>query len=207
MNQVNPSTNADDHTSMPPAEIARAAAALRAAPPSFRPHRHEFVLTVSRPRPAIWTWINDPTTFTRQPWPYRVEFLTPAADDGRSGRGGFEVGHLTTHHGPLFNLPGVITQIDPGEDGLGRHRELIYTYGANVLGMRAIRPTALRFWLEDAADRRTTLTMQLDSMVHPSMSAIWGLVQRAFWPTFKWSLLLMVPKAAPKPNPEPDPAE
>jgi hypothetical protein len=145
------------------------------APANFVEHHHEFSFVHNAPRPAVWAWLNDPDTFTRQVWPYRVEFV----------RGGFEEGGLNVHHGPFLCVAGMMTLVDPGDDGNGRCRELRYFYGSHVIGLRAIRPTALTFWVEDAGSG-TKITGRLDSLVHPWMRGPWSLIQRTFWPSFRF---------------------
>jgi hypothetical protein len=58
--------------------------------------------------------------------------------------------------------------------------------------MRAIRPTALEFWIEDAeteaGDAGTRVRGRLSSLVHPAMRGPWSLIQRTFWPSFRFWL-------------------
>ncbi len=146
------------------------------APASFTAHRHEFSFVHGAPRERVWAWLNDPGTFTRQVWPYRVEFVD----------GGFEEGVLNVHHGPFLCVAGMMTEVDAGPDGLGRYRELRYFYGSHVVSLRAVRPLSLEFWVEDAGEGATRITGRLDSLVRPWARGAWGLIQRTFWPSFRF---------------------
>ena len=69
------------------------------APPGFVNHVYRKSFTTPHRISQVWTWLNDPATFTEgQVWPYRVEFVD----------GGFEPGVLNVHHGPLINFAGAI---------------------------------------------------------------------------------------------------
>ncbi len=157
------------------------------APKTFIEHTHEFSFVHAAPRERVWAWLNNPGTFTRQVWPYRVEFV-----EGAEGQDGFEEGALNVHHGPLLCVAGMMTAVDAGEDGKGRYRELRYCYGSHVLSLRAIRPTALEFWVEDAAipggEAGTRVRGRLTSLVHPGARGPWSLIQRTFWPSFRFWL-------------------
>lgn len=149
----------------------------------FVEHRYERTWTIDRPREAVWAWLNDPRTFTRQVWPYRVEFVEGS---GADGGGGFGLGVLNVHHGPLLHAAGVLTDIDAGPDGRGRSRDLHYCYGAYVIGMRLIRPTLLRFTLADAPGPGvgTVVTVLFESQVRRGLAGLWGSVLGGFWATF-----------------------
>ncbi|MEM1184062.1 MAG: hypothetical protein AAGI53_03565 [Planctomycetota bacterium] len=149
------------------------------APARFVPHTHAFEFVHAAPRERVWAWLNDPGTFTRQVWPYRVEFVA----------GGFDEGALNVHHGPFLNVAGMMTEVDAGDDGKGRRRELRYFYGSNVISLRFIRPTALVFEVEDAdanGSPATRIRGQLDSLVSPMMKGPWSLIQKTFWPSFRF---------------------
>ena len=149
------------------------------APPKFIEHTHAFEFVHAAPRERVWAWLNDPGTFTRQVWPYRVEFVN----------GGFEEGALNAHHGPFLNVSGMMTEVDDGPDGKGRRRELRYCYGSNVISLRFIRPTALIFEVEDAeidGKPATRIKGRLDSLVTPWMRGPWSLIQKTFWPSFRF---------------------
>jgi hypothetical protein len=127
-----------------------------------------------------------PGTFTRQVWPYRVEFV-----EGADGQDGFEEGALNVHHGPFLCVAGMMTEVDHGDDGKGRYRELRYGYGSHVLSLRLIRPTALEFWVEDTTDPTTVSPRRSCGAGSPASSipghaASWGLIQKTFWPSFRF---------------------
>lgn len=156
-------------------------------PASFVEHTHEFEFTHAAPRDRVWAWLNNPSTFTRQVWPYRVEFV-----EGTEGQEGFEEGALNVHHGPFLCVAGMMTAVDDGVDGMGRYRELRYVYGSHVLSLRLIRPTALEFWVEDTTDDQgrlaTCIRCRLTSLVHPWARGPWSLIQNTFWPSFRFWL-------------------
>jgi hypothetical protein len=155
------------------------------APARFVEHVHAFEFVHGAPRGRVWAWLNDPGTFTRQVWPYRVEFV-----EGADGQNGFEEGALNVHHGPFLCVAGMMTEVDHGDDGKGRYRELRYGYGSHVLSLRLIRPTALDFWVEDTKDANgqpaTLVRGRLTSLVHPRARGFWGLIQKTFWPSFRF---------------------
>lgn len=139
-------------------------------PPGWRPHTHVHRFTVAADRERVWAWLGDPATFTdTQVGPFRVEFLG----------GGFETGVVTTHHGPLLHLPGVLGEIRDGE-----YRDLRYLYGAFAVSFRLLRPTRLQFRLADAAGG-TVVELQVDAHVRPVFLRPWELSQRLFWRRFE----------------------
>lgn len=144
---------------------------------------YEKRFTVPVPRRHVWAWLQDPATFTRQVWPFRVEFV---AGSGVGGASGMEPGVLNAHHGPLLNFSGVITAVDNGTDGHGASRDLHYCYGSYALGLRFIRPALLRFEVSDAADGddATDVTLRVESFVRPGWSGVWTLAQRMFFAPF-----------------------
>ncbi|MEL6795843.1 MAG: hypothetical protein AAFO89_03375 [Planctomycetota bacterium] len=146
----------------------------------WREHAFEREWLVAASRRSTWRWLNDPETFTRQIWPYKVEFLEGSGEGGASG---FAPGVLNAHHGPLLNAAGVITCVDHGEDGDGRYRELLYFYGSFVLGMRCVRPRRLAFWIRDRGEG-CAVKVRLESSVSPIMHAPWSVLNRAFWLSF-----------------------
>ncbi len=141
--------------------------------------------TFRHDRAACWGWLQDPRTFTRQVWPFRVEFVEGT---GVYGGGGFEVGTLNVHHGPLLNAAGVITMVNDGEDGQGKRRDLHYTYGSFVIGMRFARPTLLRFDVADAVGGGTVVSVRLESFAAGWFAKVWEVGLRSFWGLFGWSM-------------------
>lgn len=156
-----------------------------ATPGGWRAHVYERSWSIGAAREHVWAWLMDPATFTRQVWPYRVEFLDGT---GVHGGGGFEVGTLNTHHGPLLNAAGVITRVEAGEDGKGKRRDLHYTYGAYVIGMRFVRPTLLRFDVADGEGGGAVVTLRLESDVAPWFVWAWDLGLTSFWGFFGGSI-------------------
>lgn len=165
-------------------------------PPGFIPHVYDTTLPVPRPRPAVWAWLNNPDTFVKgQLWPYRVEFLPNSGDPDDQGNAtsGFAKGVLNIHHGPFLHLPGRIGEVDPGTDGQGHHRDLIYTYGAYAIAWTAVRPTRLAFWLTDPDDPSKThtacnLRVRVEAHCKPRIAAFWNASQNLFWKRFfKWT--------------------
>ena len=157
---------------------ARADASQTIAPPqaahaAFEPHAFEKTFVVPKPRGNVWSWLEDPATFTdSQIWPYRVEFVSADANPP-----GFYEGGLNIHHGPLLHLPAMLTEIRDGS-----YRDLHYFYGSYVLSPRLVRPTRLRFWVEDDTEARgTRVRLQLDSFVRRGFVGAWSLGQRIFW--------------------------
>ncbi|MEM1423405.1 MAG: hypothetical protein AAGH64_05310 [Planctomycetota bacterium] len=145
------------------------------------PHVFERVRTLPVDRGALWRWLNTPETFTRQVWPYRVEFLEGS---GVGGASGFGVGVLNTHHGPLLNCAGVMTRVDAWDDGSGELvRDLRYCYGAFIVSPRLIRPTLLRFAVRDDGGG-ASLTLRVECWVRPWCAGVWTRLQSVFWSGF-----------------------
>lgn len=144
------------------------------APPGWRAHTHVQRFTSPAPRERMWAWLADPATFTdTQIPPWRVEFLG----------GGFAEGVVTTHHGPLLHLPGVIGEVREGE-----YRDLQYLYGAYAVSFRLLRPTRLQMRVDDAPDG-CRVEVQIDALVHPRLVRPWALSQRLFWRRFEsWAV-------------------
>ncbi|MEM9560945.1 MAG: hypothetical protein AAF995_11600 [Planctomycetota bacterium] len=136
---------------------------------------------VDEAREDVWAWLSDPRTFTKQIWPYRVEFIDGSGEGGASG---FAPGVLNAHHGPLLMAAGVLTVVDDGDDGKGAHRELLYGYGSRVIAFRWIRPVSLRFWVEDAGEGRTRVRLELASWCRPWIGGAYRAVQGFFWLSF-----------------------
>ena len=177
-------------TPLSPAEVLtadpatwRTPAAPQPCPAWMEPHAHEVRFVTPHPRAAAWAWLNDPATFTDgQIPPFRVEFVSPDP----AVPPGFHVGVLNTHHGPLLNFAGVLTDVRPPE-----YRDLHYYYGAYALSPRLIRPTRLQFWLEDAAALDgapgTAVRLRVDSLVRRGWGRWWTRGQNLFWKRFpKW---------------------
>lgn len=150
-----------------------------ARPDGFVEHAFEREFVVDAPRARVWTWLEDPETFTgRQIWPFRVEFLEPRPDV----EPGFEVGGINIHHGPFLNFAGMLTEIREGE-----YRDLQYFYGSFLFGLRLIRPTRLEFWVEDVEQERTRVRLRVGSYVRKPLAGIWTFGQRLFWARFaRW---------------------
>ena len=147
----------------------------QALPPGWHAPTHAHRFVVAAPRERVWDWLNDPATFTdTQVGPFRVEFLA----NGTAG--GFTPGVLTTHHGPLLHLPGVIGEVREGE-----YRDLRYLYGAFAVSFRLLRPTRLQFDLADAPGGATTVEIRIDAHVHPRARRLWDRSQRLFWRRFE----------------------
>lgn len=153
-------------------------------PPRWRVHVFEKSWRVAAPQSAVWGWLNDPATFTRQVWPYRVEFLPGSGIDGASG---FAVGVLNAHHGPLLNASGVITAIDDGANGVASYRDLWYCYGSFVVGMRFARPTRLQFWV-DGDEHAASVRVQLDVQIAPWFTWAFARGNAMFWSAFPSSM-------------------
>lgn len=160
-------------------EPTRLAPVPNAIPPGFVKHTYEKEFDVRADRDAAWSWLERPETFTEgQVWPYRVEFVS--ADPNVEP--GFVVGGLNIHHGPLLNLPGMLTEIREGE-----YRDLQYLYGSYVGSLRLIRPTRLEFWVDDLDLDHTRVRLRLSSFVHRRLARPWSWAQRIFWGRFpRW---------------------
>lgn len=147
--------------------------ALQHQPRGFERHTFDRSFRVNRPIYTVWAWLNRTETFTQgQIPPYRVEFIPDR----------FEVGVLTSHHGPGLNFSGVITTMDAPH-----YRELQYFYGSYALSLRWIRPTGLEFWLE-AHGEETVVKLRVTSWVRAGLSRLWSFGQRLFWPVFGLAL-------------------
>ena len=147
------------------------------APPGFVEHAYERSFVAPFPVGLVWSWLNDPATFTEgQVWPYRVEFV----------RGGFEPGVLNVHHGPFLNAAGVIGEVRAPAPGVPGYRDLKYFYGSYALSPRLVRPIRLRFWAEEASARTTgtRVSLELDALVRRPFVPAWELSQRVFWSRF-----------------------
>ena len=161
--------------------VASAPAAPQAVAPGFAPHAFSLSFGVSAPRERVWAWLEDPATFVDgQVWPYRVEFTS-----GDERPPGFHVGGLNIHHGPFLHLPAVLCEIEEG-----CFRDLRYFYGSFVLSPRLVRPTRLRFWVEDESGEAgggTLVRLRLDSFVRAGFTRSWSWGQRLFWSRFpRW---------------------
>lgn len=144
------------------------------APAGWRSPAHARRFTLAAPRERVWAWLDDPATFTdTQIGPFRVEFL------GSAGPGDFTPGVVTTHHGPLLHLPGVIGEVRSGE-----YRDLQYLYGAYAVSFRLLRPTRLQFTVADAGDG-AEVEVRIDAHVHPRAERFWTASQRVFWRRFE----------------------
>ncbi|MEM0982895.1 MAG: hypothetical protein AAGI17_02990 [Planctomycetota bacterium] len=146
------------------------------APSGFAEHVFERSRPLGVDRAGLWRWLNTPETFTRQVWPYRVEFVEGT---GVHGGGGFEVGTLNTHHGPFLNCSGVITRTDETE-GV---RDLHYFYGAFIVSPRLIRPRRLLFTLTGEPDN-AHLKLRVECDVKPWVAGVWTGLQSMFWSSF-----------------------
>ncbi len=154
-------------------------------PEGFVQHSFERTFAVDRPISVVWDWLNRTETFTKgQIPPYRVEFIPDA----------FEVGVLTSHHGPGISFSGVISAMDAPY-----YRDLQYFYGSYALSFRWIRPTRLEFWLEETGVG-TTVKLKVSSWVRRGLHRFWTLGQTLFWPLFGVALRA-IPKSLP-PAPE-----
>ena len=131
------------------------------------------VVTMTSPHAIskVWSWLNRMETFTKgQISPYRVEFVGQEEDPS------FSVGTYNNPHGPLLNLPAMITVMDEPH-----YREMRYLYGSYVITFRWIRPTELKFTLKEAADNTTEVTVELVAHTKPFIKGIWQALNRFFW--------------------------
>lgn len=153
-------------------------------PRGFRTHVLDRTWRFGVPVEVLWSWLNDPRTFTRgQLPPFRVEFLP--MEDGRPG--GFEPGCLNAHHGPLMSFHGIIGEVRPLE-----YRDLRYSYGSYALSMRLARPRRLEFWFDAESPGRSTLRMRLETDTRAWFGPLWGCVNRFFWWNFGLSARLLL---------------
>lgn len=149
---------------------------LQPPPPGFITHVYEFSVNVKSSEAEVWKWLNDPDTFIKgQVWPFRVEFYSPEPDKIPNG---FHKGVLNTHHGPLINFPGVITEVSE------HYRDLQYNYGSYALSFRWIRPYRLEFFTKQHDDF-TQIDCKLSSYVKPWIKGFWNTSQGLFWIGFK----------------------
>ncbi|MEL6497933.1 MAG: hypothetical protein AAF937_04490 [Planctomycetota bacterium] len=148
-------------------------------PPGWTRHAFERTKPVKAPAHAVWQWLQAPETFTRQVWPYWVEFVEGSGTDGASG---FSEGVLNVHHGPLIHAAGVLTRID--EDA--RLRDLHYFYGSYMISMKLIRPALLRFAVAEDEQNSDAchLTVRVECDIRPWIDGIWTNLQRFFWWSF-----------------------
>ncbi len=152
---------------------------IQPPPPAFKVHTYSFDVKVAATEKSVWSWLNDPRTFTdTQVWPYRVEFYSP--DPARISNG-FNEGVVTNHTGPFVNFAGVLTKIEPN------YRDLQYYYGSYAISFRLVRPFRLEF--KTASDgNETTITCTISSYVKPSFYGTWDFLNRQFWKSFRrWS--------------------
>lgn len=146
------------------------------APDGFVAHTHRHAFKSAHPRAAVWTWLNDPATFTdSQVPPWRVEFLD----------GGFAPGVLTMHHGPFMVFAGMLGEIRPPE-----YRDLRYFYGSYAVSQRLVRPTRLQFWVDehrgaDGVPAGSRVTLQVDALVRSWVTGPWDALQSVFWGRFE----------------------
>ncbi|MEN0021560.1 MAG: hypothetical protein AAF747_11850 [Planctomycetota bacterium] len=171
------------------------------APAGFVSHTYASTIDIPASHAAVWAWLNDPATFVEgQIWPYRVEFLDTRDDRSGHVATGFEKGVLNTHHGPLLNCAGILTDVQHGST-----RELRYFYGSFIMSHRLVRPLVLRFRTPEptgAADANVTpLTVEVECLVRHNFVGIWNTAQGVFWRRFfKWTTSAAKrhePKAAP----------
>lgn len=156
--------------------VTTAAGTTLPVPPGFVRDVVDRTWSIGHDRAAVWSWLCDPATFTdSQLPPWRVEFLDPLT----GGPAGFRPGVLTTHHGPLLHVCGVIAAVEEEE-----YRDLQYTYGAYALSLRLARPLRLEFWLDDEAPGRTRLRLRVTSDVRAWFLSPWRLGNRLFWSRF-----------------------
>jgi len=149
---------------------------LQPPPPGFKNHQFQFQIDLPHAEEQVWTWLNDPRTFTdTQVWPFKVEFYSPDPD---SIPNGFHEGVLTNHTGPFVNFAGKLTSIDP------HYRDLQYFYGSYAVAFGWFRPYRLEFWTE-AHDEGTQLCCTLSTYVKPRLFGLWDRSQRLFWGRFK----------------------
>lgn len=153
---------------------------LQPQPPGFKDHAYTFDVEIAGSESHVWTWLNDPKTFTdTQVWPYKVEFYSPDIDKIPNG---FYEGVLTNHTGPFVNFAGKLIKIDPN------YRDLQYYYGSYAINFNWIRPYRLEFWTVKIEDQKTKLTCKISSYVKPSVYNFWDRAQKLFWSRFRnWS--------------------
>ena len=144
--------------------------------PDFIEHKYSFSVDVVASAKQVWTWLNDPKTFTdTQVWPYRVEFYSPDPDNIPDG---FHEGVVTNHTGPFINFAGVLTEISDN------YRDLQYYYGSYALSFKLVRPFRLEFSTVEHEDQ-TTINCTISSYVKPSFYKIWDRMNKLFWSRFK----------------------
>ena len=122
----------------------------------------------------FWRILQLRETFVKgQLFPYRVEFDAPQQ------HGPFQESELNIHHGPGLSVHGAIGEVSQS------YRSLKYFYGSYVLSFRLIRPTLLEFSRDESS-----VTVRLNSYVHPWILPFWKLGNALFWKAFglEWSL-------------------
>ena len=156
--------------------IAKTAPFPPSPPPGFVRHVYEHEWHIGRPRPAVWAWLCDPSTFTEGQIPaFRVEFLTNAA-----GETGFAEGVYNAHVGPFMSFSGVLGTIEPE-----RYRDLQYFYGSYAISHALFRPTRLQFWVDDGSAPDTTIMwLRLDTDVRRGTEKLWVRGMELFWRRF-----------------------
>ncbi|MCX2744035.1 hypothetical protein OO013_09175 [Mangrovivirga sp. M17] len=134
----------------------------------------DFILNCSSE--SVWDSLIRKDTFTlHQIWPYRVEFMNDGTCEMSSGE-------ENIHHGPFMSFVGVMGTVERG-----CYRDLKYYYGSYFLSFRLIRPYRLQIWVKELEDRRTAVTVRIDSYVKPYLYNAWTFMQNIFWSGFgKW---------------------
>ncbi|MEM1166201.1 MAG: hypothetical protein AAGI30_07905 [Planctomycetota bacterium] len=155
-------------------------------PPGFIAHEYERSRELPVPCASLWTWLSTPETFTRQLWPFWVEFV---AGSGVNGASGFAPGVLNVHHGPLLHAAGILTRVDTLDDPPPLTRDLHYFYGSSMLTMKLVRPILLRFGAGPAGDQACILTLRVECDVRPWIAGFWTRAQSLFWSAFFRSAL------------------
>ena len=151
--------------------------APQAAPPSFLRHQFRHSWTVDAPVETVWSWLNDPDTFTSgQVPPYRVEFASADIDVPR----GFQVGGLNMHHGPGLLASGTLVELVENS-----YRDLQYFYGSYILSVRLVRPTRLQFWVEPKG-AGTLVRVHFDTLVQGWFDLVWDVGCKSFWWMFSY---------------------
>ena len=143
-----------------------------ACPSGFVPSSVSVELFSPHSLEKTWDWLNRKETFTQgQIPPYRVEFVSKEA--GKKPE--FEEGCYNNHHGPFLHLPAQITVMEPCS-----YREMQYLYGSFVFSFRLIRPTALKFYLEEKGEG-CLVRVVLEAQTRPFVLGMWESFNRFFW--------------------------